>query len=98
MIGVPLSTTGNWEHLTTHNVVAHYGIRTEKYKLIYYYGDPLDVKGAVPERTKPEWELFDLEKDQLEMNNVYNDPAYVDIVSDLKAELSSLRKKYKETM
>src|SRR5699024_12283568 len=45
--------------LTAHNVPAHYGIRTDNYKLIYYYGDPLDVKGAIDKKTPPEWELFD---------------------------------------
>src|SRR5699024_11885274 len=57
-----------WEHLKEHGVVAHYGIRSENYKLIYYYGDPLDVKEAVQEKTEPEWELFDLANDPLEMN------------------------------
>lgn len=86
-----------WEHLTEHNVVAHYGIRTDDYKLIYYYGDPLDVKGAIQEKTKPEWELFDLQKDPLEMNNVYYDGAYKETVEELKQELSDWRTYYKET-
>ncbi|MFP3360112.1 DUF4976 domain-containing protein, partial [Planococcus sp. SIMBA_143] len=65
-----------WEHLTIHNVTAHYGVRTDRYKLIYYYGDPLDVIGAVPKPMEPEWELFDLEKDPLELKNEYDNPAY----------------------
>ncbi|WP_188454954.1 sulfatase family protein [Virgibacillus oceani] len=87
-----------WEHLTTHNVVAHYGIRTDKYKLIYYYGDPLDVKGAVPKKVRPEWELFDLEQDPLELRNIYNDPFYINIVKELKQELRRLRVKYQDTV
>ena len=43
-----------------HAVRRHYGVRTERYKLIRFYGH--DVVG---------WELFDLEKDPLEMNNVH---------------------------
>lgn len=86
-----------WEHLTTHNVPAHYGIRTDNYKLVYYYGDPLDVEGADSNKTKPEWELFDLSKDPLEINNVYNDPRYFQVVAKLKQQLRSWRSYYKET-
>lgn len=85
-----------WEHLKEHGVVAHYGIRSENYKLIYYYGDPLDVKEAVQEKTEPEWELFDLANDPLEMNNVYEVEAYAGIVDHLKEELKHLRAYYKE--
>lgn len=86
-----------WEHLTEHNVVAHYGVRSDDYKLIYFYGDPLDVKGAVPKKTEPEWELIDLQKDPLEMNNVYNDPSYQDVVDEMKTKLNQWRIRYKET-
>ena len=48
-------------------VKRHYGISTERYKLIHYYYD-ID-----------EWELFDLQTDPLEMKNVYNDPAYASV-------------------
>src|SRR5699024_12384744 len=85
-----------WEHLKEHGVVAHYGIRSENYKLIYYYGDPLDVKEAVQEKTEPAWELFDLANDPLEMNNVYEVEAYAGIVDHLKEELKHLRAYYKE--
>ena len=47
-----------------HHVKRHYGIRTDRYKLIHFYYD-ID-----------KWELYDLEKDPSEMNNVYKDPAY----------------------
>ena len=39
----------------------------------------------------PEWELFDLEKDTLEMNNVYHHPAYETVVTELTAELYRLK-------
>lgn len=87
-----------WHHLSGHYVVAHYGIRTSRYKLIYFYGDPLDVKGNIPKKTTPEWELFDLQEDPLEINNVYADPAYTDTVKELKRELTELREEYQETM
>ena len=38
-------------------------MRTERYKLIYYYGEALGAGGAIDRSTPPEWELFDLEKD-----------------------------------
>ncbi len=68
-----------------HNVKRHYGIRTERYKLIHFYND-ID-----------EWELYDLKTDANEMNNIYTDPSYSDIISMLKAELQKLQKKYGDT-
>jgi len=80
-----------WMHLAHHNVYAHYGVRTYRYKLIYYYAEALDASGAIDEPRPPEWELFDLEKDPTEMRSVYDDPGYADIVHELKAELARLR-------
>lgn len=62
-----------------HRVQPHYGVRTERYKLIYF--NKLDA-----------WELYDLVKDPHEINNVYADPAYADRARELKAELNRLRK------
>lgn len=87
-----------WMHLGGgHTVTAHYGVRTHRYKLIYYYGQSLGKKGAVDKPTPPEWELFDLEKDPREMKNLYGDPAYAKITADLKKELERLRDYYQET-
>ena len=84
-----------WMHLGGgHTVTAHYGVRTLRHKLIYYYGQALGKKGAVDQPTLPEWELFDLEKDPHEMKSVYNDPAYSKIAAGLKAELARLRNHY----
>jgi len=80
-----------WMHLADHYVPAHYGIRTLKHKLIFYYGLPLGMTGAVKTPTEPEWELFDLEKDPHEMKNVYADPAYAPVVKELKTELLRLK-------
>jgi arylsulfatase A-like enzyme len=80
-----------WMHRAHHNVYAHYGIRTLRYKLIYYYGEALDQPGAIDDPTAPEWELFDLEQDPNELNNVYSDPTYADIVVTLKQELVQLQ-------
>jgi arylsulfatase A-like enzyme len=74
-----------YEYPAVHSVKRHYGVRTQRYKLIHFYND-ID-----------EWELYDLKKDPREMRSVYNDPAYADIVTELKAELKRLRRKYKDT-
>ena len=80
-----------WMHLSHHNVYAHYGLRTHRYKLIYYYADALDQPGAVDDPREPEWELFDLEIDPLEMNSVYHDPEYADLVEELTAKLHEMQ-------
>ncbi len=64
---------------------AHYGIRTDRYKLIFYYGLNLGVTGF--QSTEPGAELYDLKEDPKETNNVYGDPEYEDVESDLKGRL-----------
>ncbi len=78
-------------HKSHHYVYAHYGIRTQRYKLIYYYSDALGQEGAIDETYEPEWELFDLEKDPCELSNVVDDPAYADTLRELKDELHRLQ-------
>jgi arylsulfatase A-like enzyme len=81
-----------WMHRDRdHHTTAHYGIRTRRYKLIYYYGDPLDAAGANGPRTEPEWELFDLAEDPMEMRSIYDDPAYAGVVRELTDELHRLQ-------
>ncbi len=80
-----------WMHKSHHNVYAHYGIRTGRYKLIYYYSDALGQVGAVDETYEPEWELFDLEKDPYELKNIYYELGYEDIIRDLKIRLHRLQ-------
>ncbi len=58
---------------------SYYGIRTNRYKLIYFYDEVND------------WEFYDLEKDPRELNNAYNDSAYTGIIAQLKRELEHLR-------
>ena len=65
-----------------HNIYAHYGVRTARHKLIYYYETEPDP---------PEWELFDLQRDPHELRSVYADPAYAAVRADLTAELHRLR-------
>jgi arylsulfatase A-like enzyme len=80
-----------WMHKAHHNVYAHYGIRTKRFKLIYYYADALGQAGAIDESYEPEWELFDLEKDPCELNSVIDDPDYADTAAELKRELHRLQ-------
>jgi len=82
-----------WMHLAHHHVYAHYGVRTKRHKLIYYYADALGQPGAIDETKPPEWELFDLDKDPNELNNVYHDPAYADTAQELRTELRRLQEK-----
>lgn len=80
-----------WMHMTHHDNPAHYGIRTKDYKLIFYYGLPLDAPGALETPTQPGWELYDMRTDPHELRNVYNNPRYADVVLRLKEELLELK-------
>ncbi|RKY89919.1 sulfatase [candidate division KSB1 bacterium] len=71
-----------YEYPAVHSVKRHYGIRTQRYKLIHFY---YDIEA---------WELYDLKNDPHELNNLYGNPEYKDIVKRLKRELNELRKKY----
>jgi arylsulfatase A-like enzyme len=84
-----------WMHLDgAHNVPAHYGVRTDRYTLIHYYGKGLNMAGAKNKDLDPEWELFDRQKDPQQMNNVYADKGYQATVRELRTELDRLRKEY----
>jgi arylsulfatase A-like enzyme len=74
-----------YEYPAVHGVKRHYGIRTDRYKLIHFYYD-LD-----------EWEFYDLQEDPREVNNLYNDPAYADLIQNLKKQLAALQEKYEDT-
>ncbi len=71
-----------YEYPGVHAVKRHYGVATERYKLIHFYYDV------------DEWEMYDLQKDPQEMKSVYNDPAYAKVQQELHARLTELRKKY----
>ena len=66
-----------------HNTRAHYGVRTETHKLIYFW-------------KKDQWEMYDLVKDPAELHNIYQDPAQADTVASLKKELYRLKKELKD--
>lgn len=84
-----------WEHDDPiHAAPAHYGIRTNRYKLIYYYGAGLGVPGASQREFAAEWELYDLSADPTEVRNVADDPAYAAIRTDLEAKLAQYQARY----
>ena len=74
-----------YEFPAVHMAKRHYGVRTRRYKLIHFYHD-IDA-----------WELYDLEKDPLEMRNVYGDPAYAAVRAGLEAELRRLQAFYRDS-
>ena len=68
-----------------HTVAAHYGVRTERYKLIRFYG-------AVEA-----WELYDLQEDPDEMRNLAGDAAWAGVMAEMQGELARLRAYYKDS-
>ena len=92
-----------WMHMAHRmNTPAHFGIRTKRYKLIFFYGmDYTDihngntVKGKDGNRywnnTPVAWEFYDLEDDPHEMHNRYSDPVYADVIARLKDQLKAER-------
>ncbi len=74
-----------YEYPGPHSVKRHYGIRTSRYKLIHFY---YDVNY---------WELYDLENDPLEVNNIYESKESKELVVGLKIKLYKLQKEYLDT-
>jgi arylsulfatase A-like enzyme len=72
-----------WEYPNGHEVAPHYGLKTERYKLIHHY----DTRYGGP----ASWELIDLQKDPREYRNVYDDPEYSDVLPGLHQQLDKLR-------
>jgi len=73
---------------------AHFGIRNERYKLAFFYGQGLGKKGTDAQVTVPSWEFYDLEEDPKELRNSIDDPKYDDVIADMKLQLVEERKKY----
>lgn len=68
-----------------HMVKKHYGVRTERYKLMHFYDD-IDT-----------WELYDLEEDPKEIHNQIDNPKYDKIEAQLRQKLAALQEKYDVT-
>ncbi len=74
-----------YEYPNEHAVKRHYGIRTDRYKLIHFYYD-IDI-----------WELYDLQEDPQEMDNLYGKKKYEGLVKELKEQLEGLQERYGDT-
>jgi arylsulfatase A-like enzyme len=73
-----------YEFPAPHHVRPQYGVVTDRYKLVHFYGTEVDY-----------WELFDLEKDPQEMRSVYDQTEYRATQTKLEAELKRLRAELK---
>lgn len=73
-----------YEFPVPHHVRPHYGVITDRYKLVHYYKPDVD-----------DWELLDREKDPLEVKNFINEPGYAEVVTELKAEIKRLETELK---
>lgn len=74
-----------YEYPSEHAVKRHTGVRTDKYKLIHFYNN-ID-----------EWELYDMENDPAEMQNLANNPEYADVLATMKQRLKELQEQYEDT-
>ena len=84
-----------WMQIEGSNVPAHYGIRTARYKLIFFYGRGLGIKGSTEGWVTPaSWELYDLQEDPMELNNLYGLDGYEAVTRELKRELNRLKEQY----
>jgi arylsulfatase A-like enzyme len=82
-----------WMHTIGHKVIPNYGVRNERYKLIFYYGVTLEDTRNPDINIDAEWELYDLETDPREMNNVYGNPDFAKVQAEMLAELDRLQAK-----
>ena len=71
-----------YEYPSVHMVPRHYGIRTERYKLIHFY------------QFGNEWEMYDLKEDPDELTNIYGRADKKSLQIDLEQQLKAIRKFY----
>jgi arylsulfatase A-like enzyme len=73
-----------YEYPSVHMIPRHYGIRTERYKLMHFY------------QFGNEWELYDLQSDPDELQNLYGKKGTAKLTADLKKQLRVLQKNYED--
>ncbi len=70
-----------YEYPSVHMVPRQYGVRTERFKLMYFY-------------QFDQWEFYDLKTDPDELTNLYEDPKYARQIAAARRELERLRTYY----
>ena len=73
-----------YEYPSVHMIPRHYGIRTERYKLMHFY------------QFGNEWELYDLQSDPDELQNLYGKKGTGKLAANLKKQLRDLQKHYED--
>jgi len=87
-----------WMHMAhALRVPAHFGIRSMKYKLVFFYGCDYRTSPRAANCTPPAWEFYDLDKDPAEMHNEYANPKYAEAIAQMKARLKAVREELNET-
>lgn len=76
---------------------AHFGIRNSRYKLVFFYGQGLGMKGASDSPTTPAWEFYDLLEDPHELNNAIDESRYASQIGEMKEQLWKEREKWGDT-
>ncbi len=84
-----------YEQPGEHNAPRHDGLRTGRYTFAHIW-TPTDAERKAGVRApENEWMLFDNEKDPQQMKNVATDPAYAEVMEELKAIYAERREYYK---
>jgi arylsulfatase A-like enzyme len=74
-----------YEYPGPHDVKRHYGVRTDRYKLIHFYHDI------------NQWELYDLQSDPGEVHDLFGQDGYGEITKRLFDQMVGLQKQYSDT-
>jgi arylsulfatase A-like enzyme len=78
-----------YEYPGAHSVRRHYGVATDRYRLVHFYPNTWDSNPV------DEWEMYDLKSDPKEIESVYGNPKYAGVQEDLEQELWRLRRELK---
>ncbi len=90
--GMEQMSEPGFEYFTPHRIGPHRGIRTDRHKLIEYFGELDD-----DEKSVAYWEFFDLHEDPDEQVNSYDDPGYTAQIADLRGQLRRVQSEIGDT-
>lgn len=80
-----------YDYPAIHDVRKHDGVRTDRYKLIHFYGE-----GQMKDDQAVDCnELYDLQNDPNELNNLYGQPGYEEVTQHLQSVLEKYRRDLK---